>query len=118
MGDAVIIPTNTQMCYKKFAVMNEFCNESGMIINEEKTKGFVINGRDCDKQCLTSTGVSVSYASQYLYLGARLADSAAVNTVMALHQTPAETTVNKCSIFCASNTTLPFILKRAVLTPQ
>ena len=62
------------MCLEKFAIVNEFCGESGMVIKEKKTKFFVINCRECDKQCLVSDGVRVSYAVQYLYLRAWLSE--------------------------------------------
>lgn len=114
MDDAVIVATSREMCLKKMEIVNEFCRESGMKINETKTKFFVINGDERDKQCLTSGGVSVSYTGQYLYLGAWFTESATMDSVMALHQTASEAIINKFSIFCASNTTMPFMYKRVV----
>ena len=70
MDDAVIMATNREMCLKKLEVVHEFCCESGMKINEKKTKFFVVNGEECDKQCLTSGVVTVNYTAQYLYLRA------------------------------------------------
>ena len=58
MDDAVIMATSREMCLKKLEVVYEFCCESGMKINEKKTKFFVVNGEECDRQCLTSGGVS------------------------------------------------------------
>lgn len=114
MDDAVIMATSREMCLKKLEVVLEFCCESGMKINEKKTKFFVVNGEECDKQCLTSGGITVNYTAQYLYLGAWFTDSSTMDSVMTLHETSSESIINKFSIFCASNTTMPFIYKRAV----
>ena len=47
-----------------------------MVLNEKKTKFFVVNGEERDKQCLVMEGVDVSYCPKYLYLGAWFTDSA------------------------------------------
>ena len=80
-----------------------------MIINEKKTKLFVINGQECDRQSLLSGEVNVNYVSEYLYLGAWKSESA-----VARHVVASETIVNKFAIFCARNTQVPFIYKRIV----
>lgn len=114
MDDAVILATSREMCLKKLATVLEFCKESGMVINEKKTKFFVINGDEYDRQSLNSGGVQVQYCNQYLYLGAWFTDAARTNTVTALHHTASETIVNKFAIFCASNTLMPFVYKKKV----
>ncbi len=49
MDDAVILTTSRDMCVKKLNVICNFCRKSGMVINENKTKFFVINGEDHDR---------------------------------------------------------------------
>lgn len=114
MDDAVVLATSRKMCLKKLASVSEFCKESGMLINEKKTKFFVINGDENDRQSLNSGGVQVQYCNQYLYLGAWFTDAAHTNTVTALHHTASEAIVNKFAIFCASNTLMPFVYKKKV----
>lgn len=114
MDDAVVLATSREMCLRKFKVVCEFCNESGMLINKKKTKFFVINGQQDDKQCFSSDGITVEYAAQYLYLGAWFDDSASMKMVLKLHETASEAIVNKFAIFCASNTLMPFVFKKKV----
>ena len=49
MDDTVILATTTEMCIKKLTILQEFCLESGMMINQSKTKFMIINGTSCDK---------------------------------------------------------------------
>ena len=86
-----------------------------MVINEKKTTFFVINGKEADRQDLRAGGVTVSYAARYLYLGAWLTNTANMNDVITLHETGNETLVNIFSIFCTTNTQMPFTYKRKVI---
>ena len=63
---------------------------------------------------LVSGGVTVNYTAQYLYLGAWFTESATMDSIMTLHEKTSEAVINRFSIFRASNTTMPFIYKRAV----
>ena len=46
MDDTVLLATTRESMREKLIVLQNFCNESGMIINEKKTKFFVINRDD------------------------------------------------------------------------
>lgn len=85
-----------------------------MVIHEKKTKFFVINGDDNDRQSLNSGEVQVQYCSQYQYLGAWFIDSARTDNAMALRNIASEAIVNKFAIFCASNTLMPLVYKKKV----
>ena len=50
MDDTVIMATSRAKCIAKFETLLEFCEESGMVINERKTKLMVVNGTADDKQ--------------------------------------------------------------------
>ncbi|MPC66902.1 hypothetical protein E2C01_061057 [Portunus trituberculatus] len=67
-----------------------FCDDSGMVIYEKKTKYFVVNGQENDKLSLVSGGVSVGYASEYLYLGAWFTESGKSDSAVARHETASE----------------------------
>ena len=56
----------------------------------------------------------MSYASEYRYLGAWFTDSGKSEAVVSRHETTGEAVVNKFSIFCATNTQMPFIYKKLV----
>ena len=113
MDDAVIVATSREMCERKMNIVLRFCSEYGMLINEKKTKFFVVNGAERDKQDLRVGEVGVSYAARYLYLGAWFTDTARMDAVLNMHQTMSEAIVNKFSIFCAANTQMPFVFKKS-----
>lgn len=114
MDDAVIVATSREMCERKMNIVLRYCSEYGMLINQKKTKFFVVNGDDRDKQDLRVGEVMVSYAARYLYLGAWFTDTAKMVDVLNMHQTMSEATVNKFSIFCTANTSMPFTFKKKV----
>ena len=114
MDDAVILATSRLMCEKKMKIILQYCQEYGMVINEKKTKFFVINNEECDKRDLVVEGVTVKYSSRYLYLGAWITDSGKVDDVLRLHESSNEAIVNKFSIFCIANTQMPFVYKKKV----
>ena len=53
MDDTVILATSRNKCIEKAKILVKICNNSGMIINENKTKFMVINGNTEDKKDLT-----------------------------------------------------------------
>ena len=114
MDDAVILATSRLMCEKKMKVILKYCQEYGMVINEKKTKFFVINNEECDKRDLVVEGVTVKYCNKYLYLGAWLTDSGKVEDVLKLHEANNEAIVNKFSIFCVANSKMPFVYRKKV----
>ena len=48
MDDTVILATSRNKCIEKAKILVQFCNNSGMIINENKTKFMVIIGNTKD----------------------------------------------------------------------
>ena len=114
MDDTVVLATSREMCEAKLKVVIQYCQEFGMDLNIKKTKYFVINGTQNDKIPLDVEGTTISYSSQYLYLGAWFTDSGKMSDIVQLHERANQATVNKFSIFCAANTQMPFIYKKLV----
>ena len=114
MDDTVILATSRKMCLRKLKVLCQYCHECGMVINERKTKFFVINGDRCDREEIVVENTSVTYTDRYLYLGAWFTSSGKMNDVITLLQEQSEAIVNKFAIFCASNSQMPYICKRKV----
>ena len=114
MDDTVIVATSRDMCKRKFEILMDYCTEYGMVVNSSKTKFFVINADENDKQPFMFGNLKVEYSSQYLYLGAWFIDDANVKSVLKLHGKSSSSLVNKFAIFCATNTTMPFCYKMKV----
>ena len=114
MDDTVIIATSRDMCQRKLEVLLDFCLEYGMTINEKKTKFFVINGGEMDKQPLRVENLTVGYSTKDLYLGAWFTDVGDMKSVLKLHETGASPSVHKFSMFCYVNSRMPFSYKLKV----
>ena len=114
MDDTVIMATSREMCLKKLEVVVKYCTEYGMMLNEKKTKFFVINHEKNDKLKLKVQGHDINYCQQYLYLGAWFTDTTKMDKVIELHEASGEMVVHKFAVFCASNTNMPYSFKRKV----
>ena len=114
MDDTVLLATNRDMCINKFKVVTQYCEEFGMSINAKKTKFFVMNAVENDKNPIVVNNIKVCYSPKYLYLGGWFTDSGKMTDVVALHEKANQATVNKFSIFCAVNSNMPFKYKRMV----
>ena len=114
MDDAVILATSREMCEKKLKLLCKYCNDYGMIINESKTKFFVINNNIEDKEALNVENVTVSYTDRYLYLGAWFSDSGKMGDIIDIHVARGEAVVNKFAIFCTANSGMPYVYKKRV----
>lgn len=59
MDDTVIFASSRDQFQYKFNLLLNFCDESGMILNADKTKFMVINGADIDKRPITCRDITV-----------------------------------------------------------
>ena len=114
MDDAVILATSREMCIEKLKVLCNYCNDYGMIINELKTKFYVVNSDLGDKEDLKVETVSVSYTDKYLYLGAWFTDSGKMKDIITMHEERNEAVINKFAIFCTANSEMPYVYKKRV----
>ena len=71
MDDTVIMATSYEKLQEKLNTMVEWCNVSGMVINEDKTKFMAINSSEIQPIVLrTHAGtVRVTHCAMYTYLG-------------------------------------------------
>ena len=85
MDDTVILATSRDKCREKFDSLLDFCQASGMFVNEQKTKLFVINGTPEDRSPLHVRNMTVGYSPHYMYLGAHFTDEGELSSVIKLH---------------------------------
>ena len=69
MDDTVLLATSREKMMNKVKLLQSFCNSHGMIINEAKTKIFVINGGEGDAEPLPVDGLVIDHCFSYVYLG-------------------------------------------------
>ena len=114
MDDTVIMATTRGKAEEKMNTLLTFCNESGMALNELKTKFMVVNGGGADKEPLETGGVVIGYTSKYVYLGAHFTDDGRMKSVIKLHAERCTKHANKFGIFIRKNQNMPYHLKLKV----
>ena len=115
MDDTALVATSKDMIIKKFKILKDFCDQTGMVINESKTKFMVINGSKCDKNSITIDGVNVTHTDTYVYLGSPFTEDGKISHVLNLHIESRTKQLNKFKLFCAKNSMMPFYIKKKVL---
>ena len=85
-----------------------------MIVNEEKTKFFVINGTQNDLMPLQVDGLTVTSCTSYVYLGSPFTCDGSVSSAIKMHARIKMGHVIKYVSFVKKNNDVPFIVKRRV----
>ena len=117
MDDTVIMATSREKLCQKLNILVEWCNRSGMVINEEKTEFMSFNCSDQDPiHLLTHAGVvTVSYCTQYTYLGSIFTSDGKLASSMSKHAVSRTNAMNKLIRFLDKNRNAPFDVKKDVV---
>lgn len=86
-----------------------------MKINTEKTKFFVINGSETDRQPLRVNTLAINHCQQYTYLGSVFTSDGSVSSAVKLHTKAKMGHALKYVSFVDKNNDIPFTVKRRVL---
>ncbi len=68
MDDTVLLSTSKPSMIYKLKMLSRFCTTHGMKINNSKTKFFVINGTQDDKQQMVVDDIVAEACKRYVYL--------------------------------------------------
>ncbi|KAG0710657.1 hypothetical protein GWK47_022359 [Chionoecetes opilio] len=82
-----------------------------MKINRSKTKFFVVNGNDADREAMHVDDVSVSACEHYIYLGSPFAADGSTSTAIKLHAQSKMCHALKFISFISKNNDIPFFVK-------
>ena len=115
MDDTVILATSRAMFKKKLKVLEEYCREYGMVINEDKTKFMVIHGEECDRLPFTIGEIIMNHCFKYIYLGATFTSDGSMLSSLREHAKDKQKHLNKLIIFLYKNQDMPFFVKKQVL---
>ena len=115
MDDTVIMATSREQCIKKLETLHEFCELSGMRMNQKKTKLMVINGDHRDRAPLSIDTECIGYSAHYVYLGAHILDDGRMTSVMKKQVQSASKHVIKFNSFVQKNSNMPFSFKARVM---
>jgi len=115
MDDTVILATSRTMFKMKLKILEEYCREYGMIINEDKTKFMVIHGEESDRLPFTIGDIIMQHCSKYIYLGATFTSDGSTLSSLREHAKDKQKHLNKLIIFLYKNQDMPFFVKKQVL---
>ena len=85
MEDTVILVTSRTKLVEKLNILYDYCEDSGMVVNNDKTKFMVINGQDDDKFPVDIRGNSIYVCDEYVYLGAVFTSNGSLKSSIAKH---------------------------------
>ena len=114
MDDTAILATSRENMLKRYDASVQFCIEYDMVINEDKTKFMVINGRAEDKRSFSKGGLTIDHTDTYIYLGSSFSAKGCISTDIQDHAKLKQKHINKFNIFCFKNQSKPFKYKKQV----
>jgi hypothetical protein len=114
MDDTILLSTSREKIEQKIAILLEFCDQSGMVINEDKTKFMTINGLEADRSSLIVGTSTIRNCDRYTYLGAIYTQDGQVNSAIRAQCQSKMCHVVKFEAFIKKNSDMPFPMKRKV----
>lgn len=114
MDDTVLLATSRESMKRKIKLLNQFCNDYGMVINQQKTKFFVINGVEVDVQPFEVDQVVINVCNQYVYLGSVFTSDGTASAAIKAHARAKMCHVLKFVSFLKKNRDVPFYVKRRI----
>ncbi len=66
--DNTVLMSTTRCNMMKISLLQDYCSEYGMVINQSKTIFFVINGEEGDKEALVRNGLVSEHCDTYVSL--------------------------------------------------
>ena len=117
MDNTIILSTSHEQLCQKLNLLAEWCNCSGMVINEDKTEYMSFNSSKKDPIILqTHAGVvTVSQCSKYTYLGCVVTSDGKISSSVAEHVATRGKAMNKLVRFLDKNQNAPFDVKKKVV---
>ncbi len=112
MDDTVLLATTKEGMIHKMRLLQSFCSEHGMVINELKTKFFVVNGTEGDAGPLRVDGLTISHCSMYIYLGSPFTSDGSVSSALKAHGKMKLSHIIKFVSFIKKNNDVAYIVKR------
>ena len=114
MDDTVIFATSRKSLKGKLNILQQYCDEYGMQINEKKTEFMVINGTKTDRENISLSGMTVKHCTSYVYLGVIVTENGSALTSLKAHAADKKKHLNRLIVFLSRNYDAPFFVKRKV----
>ena len=116
MDDTVILATTRERAIEKVKILKKFCDDSGMLINESKTKFMVVNGNEEERRQLEVDSISIDNCEKYCYFGCMFTQDAKIRSAVKEQCRMKMAHVTKYEAFVRKNPTAPYEVKEKVFT--
>ena len=114
MDDTILLSTTREGCLAKLTILQQFCEDSGMVINQSKTKFMLIHGSNIDRSPLISGSLTVDNCEAYTYLGSVFTQDGKIESALKCHLVSKQPHVMKFTSFVTKNCDFPFWVKQVV----
>ena len=114
MDDTVLLSTTKTGMLSKLSLLQKYCSDYGMSVNQSKTKFFVINGGRADAEPLVVGSLVVEHCDKYVYLGSPFTSDGSVSSAVKTQATLKMPHVLKFVSFIKKNNDIPFVVKKRV----
>ena len=112
MDDTIILATSRTKLVEKLNILYDYCEDSGMVVNNDKTKFMMINGQDDDKLPVDIRGNLICVCDEYVYLGAVFTSDGSLKSYIASHTQDKTKHLHKLIMFLNTNRDFPSCVKR------
>lgn len=114
MDDTVLLSTTRNNMINKVTLLQKYCLDYGMKVNQSKTKFFAISGSETDREPLMVDGLEVKHCNSYVYLGSPFTSDGCTSSAVKAHANVKMSHVLKFVSFISKNNDVPFVVKRRV----
>ena len=114
MDDTIIFATSRKKLVKKLEILNEYCSEYGMLVNETKTEFMVVNGSVDDRKDIVMSDLTVKHCTSYVYLGVIVTEDGSATSAIKAHVADKKKHFNRLLVFLSRNYDAPFHVKLKV----
>ncbi len=114
MDDTVLLSTKRTNMIRKVSLLQEYCTEYGMKVNQSKTKFFVISCSERDREPIVVGDLVVKHCDTYVYLVSPLSSDGSTTSAVKVHANNKMSHVLKFVSFVMKNNGIPFAIKKRV----
>ncbi len=114
MDDTVLMATCRESMLRKLALLQNYCEEYGMQVNQSKTRFCVVCGSREDSEALVAGELRVERCDSYVYLGFIFTSDGSVSSAVKAHANAKIPHVLKFVSFINKNNDVPSFVKKRV----
>lgn len=112
MDDTVLLSTTRHGMERKLSLLNQFCVNNGMLVNNIKTKFFAIHASVVDREPFRVGEMEVRWCDSYVYLSSVFTNKGTLSSAIAAHAQAKMCHILKFVSFLRKNIDIPFYVKK------